>query len=116
MASNYSKDPPFEQRDWGTFDVLLDVEGVKVKHLVIQPGAFLSLQLHRKRDEHWFVVSGSGVVSIGDTSVYLGSGGSVTIPRYAVHTVRSSSDEELVLIEIQTGECQEGDIVRLEGK
>ena len=110
----FSGDKKREDRDWGSFDVLLDEEGVKVKKITVKSGQRLSLQLHTKRKELWYVVSGFGEVQIGDEVCQIESGDKVTIEKYQVHRVRNAGLLDLVIIEIQSGNCQEDDIIRLE--
>jgi len=51
-------------RPWGSYTVLEeDQEGFKIKRIEVAPGARLSLQSHRKRSEHWVVVSGTATVT-----------------------------------------------------
>ena len=38
----------------------------KVKKIVVEVGASLSLQLHKQRSEHWVVVKGSALVEINE--------------------------------------------------
>lgn len=114
LSSSFSGDDKYEARDWGSFNVLLDEEGVKVKKIVVKSGQRLSLQLHTKRKELWFVVSGFGEVQIGDEICDIQSGDKITIEKYQVHRVRNSGLLDLVIIEIQSGNCQEDDIIRLQ--
>lgn len=113
-TSSFSGDDKYEVRDWGSFNVLLDEEGVKVKKIVVKSGQRLSLQLHTKRKELWFVVSGFGEVQIGDEICDIQSGDKITIEKYQVHRVRNAGLLDLVIIEIQSGDCQEDDIIRLQ--
>lgn len=100
---------------WGGFEVLSEAAGHKVKRIIVDPGGCLSLQLHHFRSEHWFVVAGSGEVTIGDNVTPLSAGKSVDIPVKVKHRVRNLADENLVIIEIQTGSrCDDADIERFE--
>jgi len=110
----FSGDKKREDRAWGSFDVLLDEQGVKVKKITVKSGQRLSLQLHRKRKELWYVIDGFGTMQIANDQFNIESGDKVTINKYEVHRVRNSGLIDLVLIEIQTGDCQEDDIIRLE--
>jgi mannose-6-phosphate isomerase-like protein (cupin superfamily) len=102
---------------WGSFEVLSEAPGHKVKRIIVEPGGCLSLQLHHHRSEHWFVVAGLGVATVGDREKSLRAGRAIDIPRKAKHRVRNSSDENLVIIEVQTGEyCGDDDIERFEDK
>ncbi len=110
----FSGDKPFENRDWGSFKVLLDEEYVKVKKIVVNSGKRLSLQLHTKRDEHWFVVEGFGTLELNGQATDISAGDSFDIKKYQTHRVRASGLNDLVILEIQTGVCQEDDIIRIE--
>jgi len=104
-----------EERPWGHFDVLIEDADYKVKRVVVKPGARLSLQLHQFRAEHWYLVAGSAVATIGNDEISLREGQSVDIPREAKHRIECVSDESLVFIEVQRGESvEEDDIIRFE--
>tara|TARA_B110000196_G_C21032509_1_gene608294 strand:+ start:100 stop:588 length:489 start_codon:yes stop_codon:yes gene_type:complete len=111
---NFSGDKPYETRPWGSFRVLLDEPEVKVKRITVKKGQRLSLQLHTKRDELWSVISGYGTVQVGNKSWGISQGSVVKINRYDTHRVKSDGFHDLVFLEIQTGECQENDIIRIE--
>lgn len=114
LPNNFSRNELVEGRPWGSFEVLLDIRGVKVKRLIVKPSQQLSLQLHRHRDEHWFVVAGEGELTIGDVKTPIKANDSIDIKRYTVHSVKCTSNVDLVFVEIQTGKCTEQDIIRLE--
>ncbi len=105
------------KRPWGYFEVLSDAPDHKVKRIVVAPGGVLSLQLHKLRSEHWFIVSGKGNAIVEDKNFALSVGSTLDIPKGAKHRVENSSAENLVIIEVQTGEYfGEDDIERLEDK
>lgn len=100
---------------WGCFEVLAESQGYKVKRINVAPGGCLSLQRHHFRAEHWFIVRGEGVVTVGDQSSLLRAGSAVDIPRKTKHRMANSTDHDLIFIEIQTGEyCGDDDIERFE--
>jgi len=107
-------------RPWGYYLVLIEDKGYKVKQFVVHPGKRLSLQRHRKRAEHWQVVRGEALVTVGADpekliTVQLTPGGYIDIPLEAFHRVESVGVEELVIIEVQMGEyVGEDDIERIE--
>jgi len=102
-------------RPWGFFTVLLDEKDHKVKQIVVSPGQRLSLQKHQKRSEHWFVVSGKGIVTLDGLRLNKKEGESIEIPRGSVHRIENPFSKDLKFIEIQTGEYfGEDDIERLE--
>jgi mannose-6-phosphate isomerase-like protein (cupin superfamily) len=110
----FSGDDKYEEREWGSFQILLDEPKVKVKKITVKPDQRLSLQLHRKREELWYVISGFGEMQVGSKVFDIESGRVIKINKYEVHRVKCAGLNDLVLVEIQTGICQEDDIVRIE--
>lgn len=105
----------FETRPWGKFENLLDTNNVKVKRLSIRPFKRLSLQYHTKRQEHWFVVSGMASIHLDGKSIELKEGDSIDVPKLSKHYIGNNTSDELVIIEIQTGEYfGEDDIIRID--
>ena len=113
-VSGFSGDEKHEERAWGSFSILLDEEGIKVKKIVVKSCQRLSLQLHTKREEKWYIVEGFASVQVGTDEFDLEAGDGITIRKYEVHRVRNAGLIDLVIIEIQTGDCQEDDIIRIE--
>lgn len=104
-----------ESRPWGGFEILLDSPETKVKRITVKPDQILSYQYHHKRAEHWIVVKGVASVVLDDVDYEYHPGQSVYIPKGAKHRVGNFKGEDLVFIEVQTGEYfGEDDIVRLE--
>ena len=106
----------FDERPWGSFTVLDDHEAEhKVKRLVVTPGKRLSYQVHAKRAEHWYIVSGVATVTLnGDVFDRL-PGESVDIPIGTAHRCENKGDVPVIFVEVQTGTYfGEDDIVRLE--
>jgi mannose-6-phosphate isomerase-like protein (cupin superfamily) len=102
-------------RPWGHYVVLEDNPRHKVKRIVVNPGQRLSLQLHHRRDEHWLMIEGEGLMTLDDEEFLVRSGETVDIPREARHRVRNPGSAPCVFIEVQTGEYfGEDDIVRFE--
>lgn len=104
-------------RPWGSYTVLEDAADCKVKRLVVKPGQVLSLQMHRRRSEHWTVVQGTAKVRIGDEEKLLHRNESVFIPVETLHRLENPTAEDLHLIEVQCGDYfGEDDIVRYEDR
>ena len=102
-------------RPWGTYTVLEDHLGFKIKRIEVKPGGKLSLQMHHHRSEHWIVVKGQAHVVNGDTSIKLLPNESTYIPAGHKHRLENPIDEDLVMIEVQCGSyLGEDDIVRFE--
>ncbi len=103
------------ERPWGTYSVLDEAADHKVKRIVVHPGKRLSYQRHEKRAEHWFVVAGTGTVTLDGTDLEVGAGTAVDIDFGAAHRVANTGGEDLVFIEVQRGTYfGEDDIERLE--
>lgn len=102
-------------RPWGTYTVLEEGEGFKMKRIEVKPGASLSLQMHRHRSEHWIVVRGEATVVNGDAEVVVKKNESTYIPAGHKHRLENRTRSDLVLIEVQCGDyLGEDDIIRLE--
>lgn len=102
-------------RPWGTYTVLEEGERFKMKRIVVNPGASLSLQMHHHRSEHWIVVQGCADVVCGEKLVQLQPNESTYIPAGRKHRLTNNGVLDLILIEVQCGEyLGEDDIVRFE--
>jgi mannose-1-phosphate guanylyltransferase/mannose-6-phosphate isomerase len=102
-------------RPWGNYQSLDRGERYQVKRIVVNPGGRLSLQKHKFRAEHWVVVRGTALVTIGDEKKTLQENESVYVPLGAVHRLENPGRTPLELIEVQSGSYfGEDDIVRLE--
>jgi len=102
-------------RPWGSYTILEDAADCKVKRLVIKPGQVLSLQLHHRRAEHWTVISGTAKVRLGEREFLLEANQSTYVPVETLHRLENPGDEDIHLIEVQTGSYfGEDDIQRLE--
>jgi mannose-6-phosphate isomerase len=105
----------FDQRPWGNYQVLADEPDHKVKRIVVYPGKRLSLQRHRLRAEHWYVIAGQGLVTRDREEISLTAGEAVDIPRGARHRLENPGPLKVVFIEVQTGDYfGEDDIERFE--
>ena len=104
-----------ENRPWGSWHVLDEGEGFKVKRIVVDPGRRLSYQRHARRAEHWVVVSGTATCTIDGKRVVLAPGEMVRVDLGAPHRIANEGTETLVVIEVQRGAYTgEDDIERLE--
>jgi mannose-1-phosphate guanylyltransferase/mannose-6-phosphate isomerase len=102
-------------RPWGWYDSIDIGERFKVKRILVNPGASLSLQKHAKRAEHWVVVSGVAKVDCGGRSMFLHENESTYIPIGEAHRLSNPGQVPLEIIEVQSGSyLGEDDIVRLE--
>ena len=104
-----------ESRPWGSFTVLEEGHGYKIKRIEVKPGHRLSLQMHHHRSEHWIVVSGTAKVICGEQEVLLGNNQSTYVPQCTAHRLENPGVISLVLIEVQNGQyLGEDDIIRFQ--
>ncbi|MEA1989597.1 MAG: mannose-1-phosphate guanylyltransferase/mannose-6-phosphate isomerase [Pseudomonadota bacterium] len=102
-------------RPWGSYEVLVNTEGYKVKRIVVKPGGRLSLQKHFHRNEHWIVVSGTATVTVDDNRSLVRPNESTYIKMGQLHRLENEGKIDLVMIEVQVGEYTgEDDIVRID--
>jgi mannose-6-phosphate isomerase len=100
-------------RPWGTYAVLEENRNYKIKRIEVKPGHRLSLQMHHHRSEHWIVVSGTALVTRGESEQYVNINESTFIPVGSTHRLENTGIIALVIIEVQSGEyLGEDDIVR----
>ncbi|WP_104107103.1 phosphomannose isomerase type II C-terminal cupin domain [Nocardioides sp. 616] len=104
-----------EERPWGSWHVIDDGQGYKVKRIHVNPGQRLSYQTHEHRSEHWVVIFGMATCVIDGETIVAGPGHSVDVAQGAAHRITNMHSEELVIIEVQHGNYTgEDDICRLE--
>jgi mannose-1-phosphate guanylyltransferase/mannose-6-phosphate isomerase len=102
-------------RPWGWYDSIDEADRFKVKRIMVNPGASLSLQKHHHRAEHWIVVRGTAEVTCGEKVLVLGENESTYIPLGEVHRLANPGKIPLEIIEVQSGSyLGEDDIVRLQ--
>lgn len=104
----------FMTRDWGTWEVIDEGSWYKVKRLIVYPNKSISLQYHNHRSETWAITQGSGEVILDERKFKVKRGDTFVVPIKAVHKITNTSNDQLIIIEVQCGEItEENDIVRL---
>lgn len=102
-------------RPWGRYEVLQDLPTHKVKAIWVDPGKRLSLQRHKFRAEHWYVVYGTAEAEIDGQKVRVEAGDTVTIKALQTHRIGNIGKVPMLFIEVQTGTYfGEDDIERLQ--
>ncbi len=104
-------------RPWGWYDSIDADHGFQVKRILVRPGASLSLQLHHHRAEHWIVVRGEATITNGEQVLTLHANQSTYIPLGQKHRLANLTQEDLEIIEVQSGDyLGEDDIVRFDDR
>ena len=102
-------------RPWGSYTVMEEGTNFKIKRIVVNPGAKLSMQLHKHRSEHWVVVSGEATITNNEIQYKLQENQSAYIPKTHRHRLANESEKPLSIIEVQCGDyVGEDDIVRFD--
>lgn len=104
-----------DHRPWGTYTILEDTNGYKIKRIMVKSGKRLSLQKHFHRNEHWIVLSGTATVTVGNNTYTVQPNESTYIKAGEIHRLANLGKIPLTIIEAQVGEYTgEDDIVRIE--
>ena len=102
-------------RPWGSYTVMEEGANFKIKRIVVNPGAKLSMQMHKHRAEHWVVVSGEATITNNEIEYKLQENQSAYIPKTHRHRLANESDKPLSIIEVQCGDyVGEDDIIRFD--
>ncbi|MFY1111924.1 MAG: sugar phosphate nucleotidyltransferase, partial [Methanosarcinaceae archaeon] len=102
-------------RPWGSYSLLENSPGHKIKNIAVLPEHKLSLQMHYHRSEHWVVVKGMACVEVNGDKFFLRPGESTFIRAGEKHRLSNPGKLPLEIIEVQLGELvDEGDIVRFD--
>ena len=105
--------PPKVARPWGSYEGIGSGPRFQTKHIIVDPGETLSLQMHYHRSEHWIVVSGTALVTVGDRESLLHENESTYISAGTRHRLSNPGKVPLELIEVQCGTyLGEDDIIR----
>ena len=102
-----------EERPWGWFETIEESKTYKLKKIYVKPKQQFSLQYHNERDEHWIIVEGSGVITLGGNRFNIFPNSSFFIERGVTHRLMAN-DEGITFYEVQYGMCDESDIKRVE--
>lgn len=101
-----SNRPMYEERRWGTYRVLDDIEyedGTRslTKSITLKAGKNISYQIHHHRGEIWTFVDGEGTFVLDGKRKKVKRGDVVNIPLGHFHAIKAITD--LTFIEVQIG-------------
>lgn len=103
------------ERPWGRFESIHLNENYQVKHIIVEPGQRLSVQMHYHRAEHWVIVKGTAKIQKGDKTMILSANQSIYIELGEIHSLENPGKIPLELIEVQSGSyLGEDDIIRFD--
>jgi len=102
-------------KPWGSYEVLLDGDGFKLKKITVKPDQRLSLQFHKMRSEHWVIVQGNALVTINKNETVKSVNDYAYIPINSEHRIKNIGKDDLKFIEVSLGKyLEEDDIVRID--
>ena len=84
-------------RPWGSYTVMEEGANFKIKHIVVNSGAKLSMQMHKHRSEHWVVVSGEATITNNEIEYKLQENQSAYIPKPIAIAWQMKATSRLVL-------------------
>lgn len=124
LHSDFSSldDKPLEHeiynRPWGFYKSTIYTELAQAKVITVFPLGELSLQEHKKREEHWVVIKGNGKVVLGESLLDVYPGKYIYIPKGCKHQIINTDEKEnLIFSEVQLGDYfGEDDIIRYSDK
>lgn len=124
LHSDFSSldDKPLEHeiynRPWGFYKSTIYTELAQAKVITVFPLGELSLQEHKKREEHWVVIKGYGKVVLGESLLDVYPGKYIYIPKGCKHQIINTDEKEnLIFSEVQLGDYfGEDDIIRYSDK
>ncbi len=104
-------------RPWGYYKSTILTSHAQGKVITVFPKSELSLQKHKKREEHWVIIKGKGKVVLGESLIDVYPGKYIYIPKGCKHQIINDSDENIIFSEVQLGEYfGEDDIIRYSDK
>lgn len=102
-------------RPWGSYTILEDRPGYKVKRITVLPGKTLSKQRHQHRNERWTVVQGEAIAILDNKELHMQAGDGLFIEAGHIHRLHNPGSQLLEIIEVMQGEyLGEDDIERIE--
>lgn len=108
--------PEKVEKPWGYYTDIFRSKEAVFKTIVVFVGQELSYQSHEKRDEFWFIKSGTGSLTVDDLAVEVSKDANFAIYRGSKHMIKNTGNRNLEIFEMQCGECDENDIVRYSDK
>ena len=104
-----------QERPWGSWKILFEQPGLKIKLIHVDAGKRLSLQSHKHRHETWLIISGRAGVIVDDEHKELSARESISIKPGQKHRLAALGSVDLKLIEIAQGDyIDEDDIERFD--
>ena len=104
-------------KPWGHYTDIFRSDEVVFKNITVRPGEEISYQRHHKRSEFWYVLKGTGLFRWNNVKGWkVRPGFTIEIKKNDSHQIINTGEEDMVIYEMQFGQCMEDDITRIEDK
>ncbi len=103
-----------KRQPWGYSRLLQEGCNYTSKEVMIKPGYETATQVHFKKSEHWVILEGEAEIKINGVTSTLSEGQSTYIPERTEHSLKNNRDKNLVIYEVQCGEIDDTDIIRIQ--
>lgn len=114
---HYMLEHEIYNRPWGFYKSTILTVHAQSKIITVFPQNALSLQEHKRREEHWVIIKGRGQVILGESVIDVYPGKYIYIPKGCKHQLINDSNENVIFSEVQLGEYfGEDDIIRYSDK
>lgn len=90
-------------RPWGYYDTLSEGSDFIIRELHIKPEKSLSQHLHKFRSENWLVLAGIATIRKDDMMITLQAQESCMISPQTKHQICNETNQELRILEVQSG-------------
>jgi mannose-6-phosphate isomerase-like protein (cupin superfamily) len=75
-----------------------DIQKCSLAEEVLPSGAAVGKHLHRETEEIYYILSGSGEMTVGDDTESVSAGDAVYIPRNNAHTLKNTGNEPMKIL------------------
>jgi mannose-1-phosphate guanylyltransferase/mannose-6-phosphate isomerase len=102
-----------KRQPWGYAKTLIEKQNFAAKEINLQPFQKTATQIHKLRHEHWVVLEGVAKITLNGKVHILNAGESLTAAEGVSHTIENNTDRALKLFEVQSGQVEQDDILRI---
>ncbi len=117
LFDNQKLEHEIYNRPWGYYKSTILTAHAQSKIITVFPNSEISLQEHKRREEHWVIIKGIGKVVLGESVIDVYPGKYIYIPKGCKHQIINNTNENIIFSEVQLGEYfGEDDIIRYSDK
>jgi mannose-6-phosphate isomerase-like protein (cupin superfamily) len=100
---NRTETTPFTTKDGSTIREILayrnsSIRSQSLAEAIVPPGITTHAHYHRKAEEIYYILTGSGEVVVGEAAESVKPGDGIAIPPGAPHQIRNTGEEDLVFL------------------